>query len=421
MNGADSNENNKGFLDSVKNKISTFKRSEFYQKLGDSFFRLIQQVKKEFRILRTDPMNLVIALVLPPLIITLFGFMMNQATSEIIPMKVIVVGNDSKTFVNENNFTATHYNNYTQPYLDAVEKSEQLELIEFYNTSEEIYAMEIARESLLNGTIECIIVIPAEFSELLIFGYPGLIECVPDSSDIKDIQNKLNAVHDSIKIFVEDNDLDPQFELKENKAFSIPEDYNFRFNYAATLMLSFIIFGISTVLTILVIVQEKPIARLLLTPVRRAEILLSKYITYTLILIAQIALVLTSSMLNGLYVAGSLADLFFALFIVGFTGISIGMFISSIAKTKTEANQLFFAFFILIVLLSGIFVPIESMPVYLQAVAYLLPLSHGEPMISGIVTKAKSVFGFHFFSLLGLSALFFTLSVIIFMRRRYEV
>jgi ABC-2 type transport system permease protein len=187
------------------------------------------------------------------------------------------------------------------------------------------------------------------------------------------------------------------------------------------LMLSFMIFGISTVLTILVVVQEKPIARLLLTPVKRDEIMLSKYITYTAVLCLQVLLVMLSSILNGMYIAGSVIDLYVALFMVGFTGISLGIFISSISKTKTEANQLFFAFFIVIVLLSGIFVPIESMPVYLQAIAYILPLSHGDPMIRGIVTKSKSVFGFHFFALLGLSSALCILSFIIFWRRKYEV
>ena len=47
------------------------------------------------------------------------------------------------------------------------------------------------------------------------------------------------------------------------------------------------IIGVGMVSTILIIVQEKPVARLLLTPVKRIEILLAKYITYISILIVQ--------------------------------------------------------------------------------------------------------------------------------------
>jgi len=175
------------------------------------------------------------------------------------------------------------------------------------------------------------------------------------------------------------------------------------------------------VLTILVVVQEKPVARLLLTPVKRSEILISKYLTYTLILIIQVILLIISTLVCRLYLAGSILDLFIALFTIGFTGLSMGIFISTQSKTKTEANQLFFAVFIVILLLSGIFIPIDAMPIYLQVIAYILPLSHGDPMIRGIVTKGKSVFGFDFFALLILSIILVLISFIIFKRRKYEV
>ena len=77
------------------------------------------------------------------------------------------------------------------------------------------------------------------------------------------------------------------------------------------------IIGVGMVSTILIIVQEKPVARLLLTPVKRIEILLAKYITYISILIVQnISLVMTA-LSFGLYLVGTVFDLFFALFILG--------------------------------------------------------------------------------------------------------
>jgi ABC-2 type transport system permease protein len=346
---------------------------------------------------------------------------MMQFASEPLPVNVVIVSYDSNSFVEPNNFTQTYWDNYTTPYIDAVNESEELNLLYVYNATEEIYAMELARELLMDDEIKCIIVIPVDFSEMLIWGFPGMIEAVPDSSSIQNIQEILNAVYDSINIFVEDNNLDPQFVLQQYEEFTIPAGYDFEYNYNITMMLSFIIFGISTVLTILVVVQEKPIPRLLLTPVKKYEILLSKYLTYTLILLLQITLVLISAIGNGLYIKGNIFDLYIALFMVGFTGMTLGMFISTLSKTKTEANQLFFAFFIVIVLLSGIFIPIENMPPALQTLANILPLSHGDPMIRGIVTKGNSFLGPDFFSLLGLSIFLFAVSFILIYRTRYEV
>lgn len=404
------------------NKNSSRPTKETFHSKGIKgfLFRLMKMVKKEFRLMRTDPGNLFIALLLPPLIILMFGFMVSEGGGP-GPVNVVVVSNDSNTFINENNLTATHLDNYTIPYVDAVNKSEKLNLIQFYNTTEEIYAMKEARGLLKAGNISCIISIPPEFSELLIWGLPGIIECVPDSSSFSEIQNNLNAIYDSLHIFTRANNLTPHFEIEGFEEFSIPPDYNVKFNSSIVLILSLMIFGIALVLTILVVVKEKPIARLLLTPIKRIEILTSKYITYTSVLVLQITLVLTSSYIVGLYIKGSLIDLFIALFIVGFTGINLGMFISSLSKTKTEANQLFFAFFIVLVLLSGIFVPIEAMPDYLRNVAYFLPLTHAHPIIESILTKGNSVFGFHFIALLLISLVLMFLAFVVFYKRRYEV
>lgn len=392
--------------------------------LRDRLFRLWNQVKKEFRLLKTDKFNLFIALALPPLIIWLFASMSTSA-SQVIPVKVDIVSYDSNIFINQDNYTiVTAWDNYTDRYLDAVDDSKYLELGEFYDASQEDYAMEVARERLREGDIECIIVIPVEFSEFLTTGLPGIIECIPDSSNIAYIQDKLNAVEDSISIFVEDNHLDPQFVLMEHDEYSVPSDYNFRFNYNMIMLFSFMVFGISTVLTILVVVQERTIPRLLLTPTKKHEILISKFITFSIVLALQIFLILSSAIVNGLYLKNGFltaVELFIALFMLGFVGVCLGMFISTLSKTKTEANQLFFAAFIVIILLSGIFVPLDAMPEYLQAIAFILPLSHGTPMLRAILSKGKSVLGFDFFALLIVSVVLIFFSFVVMKRKRYEV
>ncbi len=388
-----------------------------------SLMRLIWQIKKEFRLLKTDKVNLLIALGLPPAIIMLFAFMSTSA-STIIPVKVSIVSYDSNIFVNQNNYSeTTTWDNYTEGYIDAVEESKLLELVEFYNASKDDneYAMETARIELRDGNIECIIVIPVEFTELLSTGYPGIIEIIPDSSNIAYIQDKLNAIQDSINIFVDNNNLDPEYVLVEHEEHSVPSNYNLRYNFSMISLLPFMIFGLSNVLTILVVVHEKPISRLLLTPAKKTEILLSKFIVYALVLALQVFFVLSVAIANGLYIAGNVVDLFFALYMVGFAGSCLGMFISTVSKTKTEANQLFFAFYIVIILLSGMFVPIESMPDYLQIIAYMLPLSHGQPIIKGILSKGKGLIGFDFFWLLGICSFLILLSFLIINKKRYEV
>ncbi len=387
----------------------------------NSTFRLLRQIKKEFQLLWTDKFNIFIALIVPPLVVALLGVTTNIGGSTSNPIDCVLVSYDSNTFINENNFTESNLDDYSAKYVEAVNSSNLLNLVQFFNATEDIYAMETARNYLTSKKIKIIIAIPVDFSELLTWGYPGLIDCIIDSSNMRKIQKNLNAVYDSIKIFVNQNNLTPQFNVSGFAEFSIPEDYSFTYNYNMVLVLSFMVIGVGMVSTILIIVQEKPIARLLLTPVKRAEILSAKYITYTCILIVQDLSLVISALAFGLYLVGSVFDLFLALFILGFNGLAIGIFISTFSKTKTQANQLFFGVFLILILLSGIFIPIDAMPIYLQVIAYALPLSHGSPLISGIVTKGKSVFGFDFFTLLGVSIFLLITSYIIFQRRKYEV
>lgn len=382
---------------------------------------MLNQIKKEFRLLWTDKFNIFIALIVPPLVVVLIGVTSGSPGKLAIPIDCVVVSYDSNTYIEENNFTESTLDDYNLKYVEAVNSSDLLNLVQFFNATEEIYAMETARSYMNSKRIKIIIAIPVDFSELISWGYPGLIDCITDSSDIQKIQVNLNAVYDSIKIFVSQNNLTPQFELNGFEEFTIPENYSSGYNNTMVLVLSFMIIGVGMVSTILIIVQEKPAARLLLTPVKRIEILLAKYITYISVLIVQnISLVMTA-LGFGLYLVGTVFDLFLALFILGFAGLAIGIFISTLSKTKTQANQLFFATFLVLILLSGIFIPIEAMPIYLQAIAYVLPLSHGNPLITGIITKGKSVFGFDFFTLLGVSVVLVVLSFILFQRRKYEV
>ncbi|MBY9005385.1 MAG: ABC transporter permease [Candidatus Lokiarchaeota archaeon] len=393
---------------------------DFKDKSKKSLFRTFKMIKKEFRLLRIDPWNLVIALLIPPAIIMLFSFMTEEAGVP-PPLPVIVVSNDSNTFINPNNYAESTWDNFSIPYINAVNKSNLLELKVFLNSTEDPYSMEIARQELLLGNINSIIVIPVEFTELLNLGYPGLIECIIDSSRISKIQDNINAVYDSIRIFVNDNNLTPQIKLKGFEEFSVPPGYNQALNANITQLLPLMVFGIANVLTILVIVKENPISRLLLTPIKKSEILISKYFTYSIVLFIQDMGIILATLASGLYIRGSIFELFGALYMIGYSGISMGLFISTLSKSKTEANQLFFASFIIIILLSGLFVPLGSMPIYLNLFAQILPLSHANPLVDSVLSKGTSILEYHFYILLIVSFILNIITFLVFYKRRYEV
>jgi len=124
-------------------------------------------------------------LIVPPLVIVAIGLTSSNSGVTTRPINCVVVSYDSNTFVEENNFTESNLDEYNLKYVEAVNDSSLLNLVQFFNATEEIYAMETARNYMTAKQIKIIISIPVDFSELITWGYPGLIDCITDSSDIK--------------------------------------------------------------------------------------------------------------------------------------------------------------------------------------------------------------------------------------------
>ena len=68
-----------------------------------------------------------------------------------------MVSYDSNTFIEENNFTESKLDEFNIRYLEAVNESNLLNLVQFLNATEEVYAMEIARNYLAAKQIKIII------------------------------------------------------------------------------------------------------------------------------------------------------------------------------------------------------------------------------------------------------------------------
>jgi ABC-2 type transport system permease protein len=193
----------------------------------------------------------------------------------------------------------------------------------------------------------------------------------------------------------------------------------------SSISVPFLIIGATLILTLLVIVKEAPLSRLLMTPAKRSEILISKYITYSGIMTFQITLIFTINTLIGLEVAGPLLDFFLAMLLVGFYGVVFGIFISTISSSEIQANQYFLGVFLVSVLVSGMFVPVTSMAPWLQALAYFFPLASAVPMLSNISLKGLSLTQganlLYAGTLIGVSCVIILLTVIVFYRKKLEV
>ena len=392
------------------------------------FSRIIKLVYKEFSLIKGDKRALFMALILPPLIISAFGLVGSVSNTKGAPLTCALVTYDSLGYYNPEN-NNTYYNaSWDLVFITMLNNSEfpRLDLKEYYNASNDPYSMHNARMDLANDKINLIILLPTEFTEAIELGFPALIECVPDGSNVQNIQNALNLIFKAISIFTNKNNITPQYNIHSEPVYGVPQNSNEAMAFASTISLPFLVIGSSLVLTILSVVNEKPIPRLLITPAKKGEILAAKYLANSVIMIIQCVLIVTFASIFGLYVAGSMLDLFLALFIIGFYGMSMGILISTISGTETQANQLLIAVFLIMILLSGMFIPIENMNPVLQAIAYALPFVYSVPLISEISFKAMGIFTdfsvfSNFFTVLIICFVMIFITYLIFRLKRKEV
>ena len=127
---------------------------------------------------------------------------------------------------------------------------------------------------------------------------------------------------------------------------------------------------------------------LITTPIRSAELMAGKLLPYVGIGLVQVTLVLTvGSLLFDVPVNGSLAHLYLAALLFIAATLTLGLVISTFARTQFQAFQLAFFTMLPSILLSGFMFPFDGMPRAAQWIAQLLPLTHFNDLARGIVLR----------------------------------
>jgi ABC-2 type transport system permease protein len=148
-------------------------------------------------------------------------------------------------------------------------------------------------------------------------------------------------------------------------------------------------------MTALAVVRERErgtFEYLIATPVRRTEVMVGKILPYVVVGHIQVALILTlGAVVFSVPIHGSLVELGAASAVFIASMLTMGLGISSLAKTQFQAVQMSFFFFLPSMLLSGFMFPFEAMPRPAQWIGEVLPLTHFLRIVRGILLKGASL------------------------------
>jgi ABC-2 type transport system permease protein len=131
---------------------------------------------------------------------------------------------------------------------------------------------------------------------------------------------------------------------------------------------------------------------LIATPLGRLELMVGKLLPYVAIGLIQTTLIMiVGSLLFSVPVVGNLANLYAATLMFIAATLGLGLFVSTLAQTQFQAFQLAFVTLLPSILLSGFLFPFEGMPVAAQWIAQVLPLTHFNVIVRGIMLRGADL------------------------------
>lgn len=151
------------------------------------------------------------------------------------------------------------------------------------------------------------------------------------------------------------------------------------------------IFFAAMALTALTLVMERKdgiFERTLVAGVRTFEFIISQISTQLLVLAVQVLL----SIITMLYIIdienqGSVLLIYLITLLQGMCGMALGLVVSAFSKNESQALALAMASFLPVSIISGIFWPVEAMPVYMKPISYLGPQTYALESMRSVMSR----------------------------------
>jgi len=148
-------------------------------------------------------------------------------------------------------------------------------------------------------------------------------------------------------------------------------------------------------LSALSLVKEKELGtleQLMVTPLRKEQLILGKLIPFLILSFAELGLVMAVAItafhipMRGSYPLLALLSLLYL-----FTTLGLGIFTSTITYSQQQAMFLSWFIMVFMILMSGFFIPIENMPLTLQRLTYLDPMRYFIAIVRDLFQKGSSL------------------------------
>ena len=343
---------------------------------GFSWSRWWSMVLKEFLQLRRDRITFGMIVGMPIMQLALFGYAINTDPKQ-MPTAVI----------------AADHSPFTRSFVAAMKASD------YFRITEELKDEEAGRAALAQGRVLFVLTIPPDFSRRLLRGERPALLIEADATDPMATGLAIGAATQLTQAVAE-KDLtgalaplaggQPPFEVRVHRLYN--EEQISQYNTVPGLM-GVILTMTLVMMTGLAMTRERErgtMENLLAMPVRPLEVMTGKIVPYIAIGLIQASIILLAArFVFHVPFQGSLVSVYLASLLFIAANLTVGITLSSLARNQLQAMQLTMFYFLPNILLSGFMFPFQGMPVWAQYLGNLLPLTHFNRLIRGILLKGN--------------------------------
>lgn len=339
--------------------------------------RLMAIIRKEFIQVKRDKASVGIIIVMPLLMMFLFGYAVT-----------------------------TNVNHIAAAVLDLDKSPASRELINSFRESTYFdFSCYVSSQGEINhlidsGKVKAGLVIPANYArELKRSGSPQ-VQFVIDGSDPTIARTALNTA----RILAQGLSLDLRTQYLKRQGVSLenvpgidfrpqvwfnPQLDSIKFNVPG--LIGLILQNITVLLTAFSLVRERErgtMEQLIVTPIKPRELIIGKLIPYVFIAFFDVVMVVCVGVFwFKVPVKGSMLFLMLQSVVFLLVALGLGLLISTVARTQLQAMQMTVLLILPSVILSGFIFPREAMPVPIRLLSSLIPLTYFLEILRGVILK----------------------------------
>jgi ABC-2 type transport system permease protein len=329
--------------------------------------RIRALVSKERRQIVRDPSSIAIGVVLPLILILLFGYGLSLDVKN-VPLAVVM--------------------EYPTP--QAVEFAAGFQLSPYFQPRM-MRSMPPAQQALLEHRVDGIVRIPADFSRRLLAG-DAEVQLIVHGGDANRARIIEGYVQGAVGIWAArrraegESSPTPPVNLQSRMWFNEANDSRYFLVPGLIVLVMTLIGGLLTAMVMAREWERGTLESLLVTPVRIEEILLGKTLPYfVLAMFGFVLCVLSAKFLFHVPLRGSVWALLGASMLYVLIALGIGLLISSWVKNQMVASQLtMLVTFLPAFMLSGFLFDLRSVPTLVRLITYILPARYYVALLQSV-------------------------------------